>query len=192
MVFPLFFEHPPLTLPRHSGSPGKRHIATTSAESCICDLSRFPVWIVARSNIAVKNIADTLFKKKKKRSTSNSFSLRNSTLSSIFHFNEDMGDKETAGFNLIFFFHHCFIDYTFAVWQRLHNRTKRGDLTLIPDYPGTILKVGQPPISLLVPTFRCLHLFTPSSIQVETTILRTTRLISTSWVSLTVSVPSIP
>ena len=59
--------------------------------------------------------------------------------------NGDMGDNETAGFDPIFFFHHCFIDYTFAVWQRLHKLTKRGDLTIIPRYPGTILEEGQPP-----------------------------------------------
>lgn len=60
--------------------------------------------------------------------------------------NGDMGDNETAGFDPIFFFHHCFIDYTFSVWQRLWGRTKRGDLTLIPGYPGTILtEAGQPP-----------------------------------------------
>jgi tyrosinase len=36
-------------------------------------------------------------------------------------------------------------DYTFSVWQRLLGRMKRGDLTLIPGYPGTILTEGQPP-----------------------------------------------
>jgi tyrosinase len=59
--------------------------------------------------------------------------------------NGDMGDNETAGFDPIFFFHHCFIDYTFSVWQRLWNCEKRGDLTLIQGYPGTILTEGQPP-----------------------------------------------
>ena len=60
--------------------------------------------------------------------------------------NGDMGDNETAGFDPIFYFHHCFVDYTFAIWQRVHNRTKRGDLTIIPKYPGTFLKeAGQPP-----------------------------------------------
>ena len=59
--------------------------------------------------------------------------------------NGDMGDNETAGFDPIFFFHHCFIDYTFSVWQRLWGRTKYGDLTVIQNDPGTILKVGQPP-----------------------------------------------
>lgn len=59
--------------------------------------------------------------------------------------NGDMGDNETAGFDPIFFFHHCYIDYVFAIWQRLWNRTKRGDLEIIPGYPGTILEEGQPP-----------------------------------------------
>ena len=57
----------------------------------------------------------------------------------------DIGYNETGGFDPIFFFHHCFVDYTFSVWQRLWNRTKRGDLTLITGYPGTILDEGQPP-----------------------------------------------
>jgi len=59
--------------------------------------------------------------------------------------NGDMGDNETAGFDPIFFFHHAFIDYTFHIWQRLWGHTKRGSLTLIKDYPGTILQDGQPP-----------------------------------------------
>jgi len=59
--------------------------------------------------------------------------------------NGDMGDNETAGFDPIFFFHHCFIDYTFHVWQKLWGHTKRGSLSIIKDYPGTILKEGQPP-----------------------------------------------
>ena len=59
----------------------------------------------------------------------------------------DIAVDEMAGFDPIFFFHHCFIDYTFAEWQRLQNLTKRGDLTLIEtrDYPGTILAKGQVP-----------------------------------------------
>jgi tyrosinase len=60
--------------------------------------------------------------------------------------NGDMGNNDTAAFDPIFFFHHCFIDYTFWHWQRLHGLTKRGDLTLIPGFPGTILTLqGQPP-----------------------------------------------
>jgi len=57
--------------------------------------------------------------------------------------NGDMGDNETAAFDPIFFFHHCFIDYTFSRWQLLWGRTKRGDLTLIPGYPGTFLGKGD-------------------------------------------------
>jgi tyrosinase len=56
-----------------------------------------------------------------------------------------MGDNETAGFDPIFYFHHAFIDYTFQVWQRLWGLTKRGSLTLIDNYPGTVLQEGQPP-----------------------------------------------
>ena len=60
--------------------------------------------------------------------------------------NGDIGDNETAGFDPIFWFHHCFIDYAFSMWQKLHNVTKRGDLTIIPKYPGTFLtEGGQPP-----------------------------------------------
>ena len=59
--------------------------------------------------------------------------------------NGDMGDNETAGFDPIFYFHHCFIDYTFATWQRFWGLEKRGSLTVIDNYPGTILQEGQPP-----------------------------------------------
>jgi len=61
--------------------------------------------------------------------------------------NGDMGDNETAGFDPIFYFHHCFIDYTFAIWQRLWGRTQRGSLEIINGYPGTVLGEGegQPP-----------------------------------------------
>ncbi|KAF5362048.1 hypothetical protein D9756_002725 [Leucocoprinus leucothites] len=58
--------------------------------------------------------------------------------------NGDMGDNETAGFDPIFYFHHCFIDYVFATWQRTKGLTKRGSLTLLKGYPGTILEQGQP------------------------------------------------
>ena len=56
-----------------------------------------------------------------------------------------MGDNETAAFDPIFYFHHCFIDYTFAAWQQLWGLEKRGSLTVIKGYAGTILKEGQPP-----------------------------------------------
>ena len=63
----------------------------------------------------------------------------------IFGAHGDMADNATAGFDPIFYFHHCFIDYTFSIWQRLHKRTKRGDLTLEEGLGGTILDIGQPP-----------------------------------------------
>ncbi|KAK0729123.1 hypothetical protein B0T21DRAFT_413224 [Apiosordaria backusii] len=38
--------------------------------------------------------------------------------------NGDMGDNETAAFDPVFYFHHCFIDYTFWKWQVLNHQTK--------------------------------------------------------------------
>ncbi|KIM34855.1 hypothetical protein M413DRAFT_434968 [Hebeloma cylindrosporum] len=45
------------------GPPGTGKTTTIAAASRIWDLCGFPVWIVAHSNVAVKNIAETLFKK---------------------------------------------------------------------------------------------------------------------------------
>jgi regulator of nonsense transcripts 1 len=47
----------------NTGPPGTGKTTTISAASRIWDLCRFPVWIVAHSNVAVKNIAETLFKR---------------------------------------------------------------------------------------------------------------------------------
>ncbi|OJJ80122.1 tyrosinase family protein [Aspergillus glaucus CBS 516.65] len=41
----------------------------------------------------------------------------------IVNANGDMGDNETAGFDPIFFLHHCFIDYVFWQWQVRHKAT---------------------------------------------------------------------
>lgn len=41
----------------------------------------------------------------------------------IVNANGDMGDNETAGFDPIFFLHHCFIDYVFWKWQVRHKAT---------------------------------------------------------------------
>ncbi|GKZ84058.1 hypothetical protein AnigIFM56816_009377 [Aspergillus niger] len=49
--------------------------------------------------------------------------------------NGDMGENDTAAFDPIFFFHHCFIDMIFWVWQSYHNATTEFDI--IPFYPGT-------------------------------------------------------
>lgn len=48
-----------------------------------------------------------------------------------------MGENNTAALDPIFFFHHCFIDYTFWTWQRRWNLTKRGQLTVDWGYAGT-------------------------------------------------------
>jgi tyrosinase len=52
--------------------------------------------------------------------------------------NGDMGENDTASFDPIFYFHHCFIDYTFWKWQQLHKQTEK---LIIEDqflrYPGT-------------------------------------------------------
>jgi tyrosinase len=49
--------------------------------------------------------------------------------------NGDMGENDTAGFDPIFFFHHCFIDKTFWTWQERWRKTTQ--LDVIPNYPGT-------------------------------------------------------
>lgn len=49
--------------------------------------------------------------------------------------NGDMGENDTASFDPIFYFHHCFIDLTFWKWQVLHSKTD--SLDIIQGYPGT-------------------------------------------------------
>lgn len=49
--------------------------------------------------------------------------------------NGDMGENDTASFDPIFFFHHCFVDLVFWHWQTEHGATQR--LDIIPGYPGT-------------------------------------------------------
>ncbi|KAI3543585.1 hypothetical protein CSPX01_06241 [Colletotrichum filicis] len=48
--------------------------------------------------------------------------------------NGDMGENDTAAFDPVFFFHHCFIDYMFWKWQDIHNKSKQ--LDIIPDLEG--------------------------------------------------------
>ena len=57
--------------------------------------------------------------------------------------NGDMGENDTAGLDPVFYFHHCFIDYTFWIWQRRHQST--GSLTIDPDDPGAGYAEGNPP-----------------------------------------------
>ncbi|TFA99613.1 Tyrosinase [Trichoderma ghanense] len=49
--------------------------------------------------------------------------------------NGDMGENDTAAFDPIFYFHHCFIDLVFWSWQHRHHST--GSLDIIDFYPGT-------------------------------------------------------
>lgn len=49
--------------------------------------------------------------------------------------NGDMGENDTAGLDPIFYFHHCFIDRVFWLWQTLSNNTT--NLEIIDGYPGT-------------------------------------------------------
>jgi tyrosinase len=49
--------------------------------------------------------------------------------------NGDMGENDTAGLDPIFFFHHCYVDRVFWLWQKKHKCTDR--LEIIPHYPGT-------------------------------------------------------
>ncbi|KAH0562726.1 hypothetical protein GP486_002619 [Trichoglossum hirsutum] len=49
--------------------------------------------------------------------------------------NGDMGENDTASFDPIFFFHHCFIDLVFWAWQTKHNQDTQ--LDLMEFYPGT-------------------------------------------------------
>jgi tyrosinase len=62
--------------------------------------------------------------------------------------NGDMGENDTAGLDPIFYFHHCFIDYTFWTWQKRNGATETFDID--PNDPGAVYVVqaganNQPP-----------------------------------------------
>ncbi len=59
--------------------------------------------------------------------------------------NGDMGENETAGFDPIFFLHHCNVDRVFWLWQKKYGRTKT--IEIQKDDPGTnpSSKNGQGP-----------------------------------------------
>lgn len=63
--------------------------------------------------------------------------------------NGDMGENDTAGFDPIFFFHHCFVDYAFWTWQNIYNATN--ELEIIPGYPGTNSVDSQGPTPGVAP-----------------------------------------
>lgn len=47
----------------YTGPPGTGKTTTIAAATRIWDIHDCPVWIIAHSNVAVKNIAETLFKR---------------------------------------------------------------------------------------------------------------------------------
>jgi tyrosinase len=57
--------------------------------------------------------------------------------------NGDMGENDTAGLDPIFFFHHCFIDYVFWIWQQRHSATD--DFTIDTGDPGARFNYNNPP-----------------------------------------------
>lgn len=63
--------------------------------------------------------------------------------------NGDMGENDTAGFDPIFFFHHCFVDRVFWLWQQRHGATDR--LEIIHGYPGTNSVDNQGPTPGVTP-----------------------------------------
>lgn len=71
--------------------------------------------------------------------------------------NGDMGENDTAAFDPIFYFHHCFIDYVFWVWQKRHASTD--NLDIIDGFPGTSASEHIPPPG--TPAGTALNLYTP-------------------------------
>lgn len=57
--------------------------------------------------------------------------------------NGDMGENDTAALDPVFFFHHCFIDYAFWIWQRRHDSTQA--LEIDPNDPGAGYANSPPP-----------------------------------------------
>lgn len=49
--------------------------------------------------------------------------------------NGDMGENDTAALDPIFYFHHCFVDRVFWLWQKKNKCTDH--LDVIAEYPGT-------------------------------------------------------
>jgi tyrosinase len=63
--------------------------------------------------------------------------------------NGDMGENDTAGLDPIFFFHHCFVDRVFWLWQKRHGATDHFEI--IPQYPGTNSVDNQGPTPGIAP-----------------------------------------
>lgn len=63
--------------------------------------------------------------------------------------NGDMGENDTAGLDPIFYFHHCFVDRVFWLWQQKRGATDR--LSIIAGYPGTNSADNQGPTPGVAP-----------------------------------------
>ena len=63
--------------------------------------------------------------------------------------NGDMGENDTAGLDPIFFFHHCFVDRVFWLWQKKHGCEDK--LEIIEQYPGTNSVDNQGPTPGVAP-----------------------------------------
>jgi tyrosinase len=63
--------------------------------------------------------------------------------------NGDMGENDTASFDPIFFFHHCFVDRVFWLWQKKNGFTDH--LEIMAEYPGTNSVDSQGPTPGVAP-----------------------------------------
>lgn len=63
--------------------------------------------------------------------------------------NGDMGENDTAALDPIFYFHHCFVDRVFWLWQKRHDSADR--LEIISQYPGTNSVDNQGPTPGVIP-----------------------------------------
>lgn len=63
--------------------------------------------------------------------------------------NGDMGEANTSGLDPLFFFHHCFIDRVFWLWQQRHGHTK--EIEIIQGYAGTNSSDSQGPSPGMTP-----------------------------------------
>jgi tyrosinase len=77
------------------------------------------------------------------------FDVPGNRLSTIEGANGDMGENETAAFDPIFYFHHCFVDRVFWLWQLRHGATDK--LDIIPGYKGTSSSDSQGPTPDMAP-----------------------------------------
>jgi tyrosinase len=63
--------------------------------------------------------------------------------------NGDMGENDTAALDPIFFFHHCFVDRVFWLWQKKHGCEDKFEI--IDKYPGTNSVDNQGPTPGVAP-----------------------------------------